>query len=146
MFPNTSILRSAGADRAFSERIAPALDAYFGGCFEQMCRDALPAVYAHEGVGAGFEVGEYWNKETQIDLVGLRDDNWTDLGECKWGGFGSAGALERELEGKISRYPNTRGATLGRRYFVRRKPAAKASAPGWYSLDDLYALPRPAIG
>lgn len=146
VFPNTSILRSAGADRAFSARIAPALDAYFGGCFEQLCRDALPAVYAHEGVSAGFEIGEYWNKETQIDLVGLRDDNWTDLGECKWGGFGSAPALERALEGKVSRYPNVRGATLGRRYFVRRKPTAKARAPGWYSLDDLYALPHPANG
>ena len=143
VFPNTSILRSAGPNRAFAERIAPALDAWFGGCFEQLCREALPFIYAHEGVHAGFAVGAYWSKETQIDLVGVRDDNWTDLGECKWGRFGSARALVDELEGKVVRYPNTHGATIGRRYFVRRKPATKAQTAGWYDLDDLYALPLP---
>ena len=140
VFPNTSILRSAGARQAFAERIVPSLEAWFGSCFEQLCREALPLIYLDEVVHAGFEVGEFWSKETQIDIVGVRDDNWTDLGECKWGRFGSTRALVDELEGKIARYPNTRGATLGRRYFVRRKPA-RASAPGRYSLDDLYALP-----
>ena len=143
VFPNTSILRSAGAGQAFAERIAPFLEAYFGGCFEQLCREALPLIYTQEGVHAGFEVGEYWSKETQVDVVGLRDDNWTDLGECKWGAIGSVRALSEELEGKAARYPNARGATLGRRYFTRRKPATRAGAPGWYSLDDLYALPGP---
>ena len=89
---------------------------------------------------AGFEVGEYWSAETQIDVVGMREDNRTDLGECKWGAVRSARALEAELEGKVGRYPNTRGATLGRRYFVRRMPASKKGAKGWYSLEDLYAL------
>ncbi len=140
VFPNTSILRSAGTARAFTERIARSLDAWFGARFEQLCREALPLIYAQEGVGAAFEVGEYWSDDAQIDLVGLRDDNWTDLGECKWGSIGSARALTDELERKVERYPNTRGATLGRRYFVRRKPATKAAAPGWYSLEDLYAL------
>ena len=36
--------------------------------------------------------------------------------------------------------PNTRGATLGRRYFVRRMPASKKGAKGWYSLEHRYAL------
>ena len=141
VFPNTSLMRSAGPARAFAERIAPFIDAWYGSCFEQLCREALPLIYSQEGVSAGFEVGEYWSKETQIDVVGLRHDNWTDLGECKWGRFGSARALIEELDHKIARYPNIRGATLGRRYFARRKPAGKAHAPGWHSLDDLYALP-----
>ena len=140
VFPNMSIIRSAGAARAFGERIAPSLDAWFADCFERLCREALPLVYAAEGVGAGYEVGEYWSAETQIDVVGMREDNWTDLGECKWGAVRSARALETELERKVGLYPNTRGATLGRRYFVRRKPAAKKGAKGWYSLEDLYAL------
>lgn len=49
-------------------------------------------------------------------------------------------AREAELDRKARLYPNTRGATLGRRYFVRRKPAAREGAKGWYSLEDLYAL------
>ena len=93
-----------------------------------------------EGVTAGFEVGEYWSTATQIDVVGLRDDNWTDLGECKWGAVRSSRALETELERKLQHYPNNRGATLGRRYFTRRKPATRREADAWYSLDDLYAL------
>lgn len=144
VFPNTSILRSAGPERTFAERIAPQLDGWFGGRFEDLCRESLAQIYANEGVSASFEIGQFWSKETQIDTVGLRDDNWTDLCECKWGRFGSARALVDELERKVARFPNTRGASLGRKYFVRRKPATKADAPGWYSLNDLYALPEVA--
>ena len=140
VFPNTSIIRSAGPPRAFTERIAPSLDAWFGNGFEHLCREALPLIYAHEGVGASFEIGEYWSPRTQIDTVGLRDDNWTDLGECKWGTVRSPVALEAELERKTGLFPNNRGATLGRRYFVRRKPAERKEAPNWYGLEDLYAL------
>jgi len=32
------------------------------------------------GVTAAFEIGEYWDKHVQIDVVGLRDDHWTDIG------------------------------------------------------------------
>ncbi len=70
----------------------------------------------------------------------MRDDDWTDLGECKWGAVRSPAALEAELDRKAERYPNSRGATLGRRYFVRRAPAARRGRAGWYSLDDLYEL------
>ena len=140
VFPNMSAIRSGGVSRAFNDRVAPSLDAWFGSCFERMCREALPLVYASEGVGAGFEIGEYWSQETQIDVVGMREDNWTDLGECKWGAVRTPRALEAELHRKAELYPNTRGATLGRRYFVRRKPAAKQGAEDWYSLQDLYAL------
>ena len=140
VFPNVSVLRGAGPNRAFRDRIAPALDAWFGAGFEGLCREALPVIYAHEGVGAGFQVGEYWSRLTQIDVVGLRDDDWTDLGECKWGAVRSPAALEAELDRKAERYPNSRGATLGRRYFVRRIPAARRGRGGWYSLDDLYEL------
>ena len=142
VFPNTSLIRSGGAPRAFADRIKPSLDAWFGACFERLCREAMPLIYAKEGVAAGFEVGEYWSSEVQIDVVGVRDDNRTDLGECKWGAARSVRSLAAELERKLAAYPNAQGATLARRYFVRRKPRsiAKADAKDWYSLDDLYAL------
>ena len=151
IFPNTSLIRGVGAAQAFADRIKPSLDAWFGLCFERLCREAMPLIYASEGVTAGFEVGEYWSPrrghpsredrpEVQIDVVGVRDDHWTDLGECKWGTVRSKRALSAELERKVAAYPNTQGATIGRRYFVRRKPAAAKSADGWYSLADLYAL------
>ena len=156
VFPNMSAIRGSGPERVLGDRIAPALESWFGSCFERLCRDALPLIYAMEGVTAGFEVGEYWgaqprdtsespspnaSRAAQIEVVGLRDDNWTDLGECKWGRVRSATALEAELDRKARLYPNRRGATLGRRYFVRRKPGSRVDAQDWYSLQDLYALP-----
>ena len=140
VFPNVSVIRASGPACAFADRIAPSLEAWFGSGFERLCREALPLIYRHEGVAAGFQVGEFWSPRTQIDVVCMRDDNWTDLGECKWGPVRSPRAVESELEHRLQHYPNSRGATLGRRYFTRRKPAARQGADGWYSLEDLYAL------
>ena len=114
---------------------------YFALCFERLCRQALPVIYEREGVSASFEVGEYWDKKVQIDIVGLRDDNWTDIGECKWGVVKSYKRLLKDLEKKINAYPNRRGATIGKRVFVRKKPGAKAGSITdviLYSLEDLY--------
>lgn len=140
LFPNTSALKSAGVARTFAEAIKPSLDFWFGEGFERLCREALPRIYAAEALGAAFEVGEFWSKETQIDVVGLRGDNWTDLGECKWGAVRSPKALEDELARKAGLFRNSRGATLNKRYFVRNKPASRADDDAWYSLEDLYAL------
>ncbi len=142
VFPNTSFLQQMGARRALAERIRPELDAYWGSCFERLCREALGSVYEREGVSAAFEVGEYWDKETQIDLVSVRDDGWIDLGECKWGAVKSLPALARELEAKVARYPNPRNATVGRRFFLRHlRKGERPEVPNasWHSLDDLYA-------
>jgi hypothetical protein len=83
--------------------------------FGSIYRESLLWLYLKEGVTAAFEVGQYWSKATQIDGVGLRDDGWTDLGECKWGTVRSPKAAEQELEEKVQEFPNTRGATIGRR-------------------------------
>lgn len=140
VFPSTSYIRHMGADRALRDLIRPHLDAYYGHCFERLCREALPWLYRQEGLTAAFEVGQYWSKTTQIDVVGLRDDNWTDLGECKWGPVRSPQAVERELEEKVRDFPNPRGATIGRRIFTRQAPP-KGAGGGvkWFGLEDLYA-------
>lgn len=141
IFPNMSYIRHMGPDTALRDRIRPHLDAYFGHCFERLCREALPSLYRREGVKASFEIGEYWSKTAQIDIVGLRDDGWTDLGECKWGPVRSPAAVVRELEEKIRDYPNRRDATIGRRIFTRQAPPAGADAfpeVRWHGLEDLY--------
>jgi len=130
-----------GPADSLRNRIRPELDAYFGTCFELLCHEALPALYARDGLTASFEVGEYWDKNTQIDVVGWRDDGWTDLGECKWGPVRSRRGLEAEIEEKVQRYPNERNATIGRHVFVRTVPKARSSsrsAARWHSLEDLY--------
>ena len=139
VFPSTSYIRHMGAERALRDFIRPHLDAWFGLCFERLCREALPWLYRREGVTAAFEVGEYWSKSIQIDVVGLRNDGWTDLGECKWGPVRSRRAVESELEAKVRDYPNPRGSTIGRRIFVRHTPAAPTdTGVRWHGLDELY--------
>ncbi len=146
VFPHTSYSRHMGAERALQDLIRPHLDAYFGRCFERLCREALPHLYRQEGVASAFEVGEYWSRDVQIDVVGVRDDGWTDLGECKWGPVRSPAAVERELEAKVGAYPNRRGATIGRRIFTRQSPPKGRAADGarWHGLEELYATsPQP---
>ena len=138
VFPNESELQRSRERLTFRGRIRPELAAYFGSCFERLCREALPDLYEREGVSAGYRVGEYWDKQVQIDVVGLRDDGWTDIGECKWGPLGSVPTVVKELRSKAARFPNDRGASIGLRAFVRRKPKAAERGITWHSLADLY--------
>ena len=138
--PNQSRLLVPGAKATFARRIRPALDAYFGGCFERLCREAIPVLYEREGVEASFEVGEFWDRDVQIDVVSVRDDGVVDLGECKWGPVSSPRALAKELDDKAARFPNDKDATVVRRAFVRVPPkSAPTGAPLiWHSLAELY--------
>lgn len=138
VFPDQSYLAEVGAARYLRDVVRPELPAYFGTCFERMCREALPQLYRAEGVDARYEVGSYWDKRVQIDVVGIRDDNWTDLGECKWGSVRSGSALARELAEKARAFPNPRNATIGLRAFVRTRPRSVDDAVRWHTLEDLY--------
>lgn len=138
VYPNTTFLAYMGPVRTFTDRIRPALDAYFGHAFERLCRESLPAIYKREGIAASFEVGQYWSKDVQIDVVGLREDGVTDLGECKWGKHANLASLPNELQNKIAHYPNTRGATIQRRIFVRERSRPDANGIIWHDLEDLY--------
>jgi hypothetical protein len=79
-------LGPSGQEQAvFHQRIAPQLESYFGTRFEKLCQEALVASYRRQQV-LWQHVGQYWDDEMQIDVVGVRLDKWIDFGECKWGG------------------------------------------------------------
>ena len=140
VYPHLGFIAQMGPRRSFQELIRPDLQSYFGACFERLCREALGLLYEQEGVAAAYEIGEYWDPQTQIDVVGLRQDNRTDIGECKWGAARSPRALAAELQKKIDGYPNPRGATIQGRVFTRRKLKGAARAPAsFHALEDLYA-------
>lgn len=140
VYPNMSFIQQMGAEAAYSHLIARHLPAYFGLCFERLCREALPNIYRREDVRAEFKIGQYWDKQRQIDLVGIRGDNRIDLGECKWGAVKSAGALEREVADKFAGYPNPKNYSIQPRIFCQTKPrSAVADHIRWHTLDDIYA-------
>ncbi|MBN1672295.1 MAG: ATP-binding protein [Kiritimatiellae bacterium] len=142
VYPNTSYILQMGADNALRNLVRPGLESYFGICFEQLCREAMPELYASQGLTAAFDVGEYWDRAVQIDVVGLRQDGWTDIGECKWGRVKSVHAAQEQLEDKVRAYPNPRNATIGRHLFVRTLPKRiprRDRRAAWHDLAELYA-------
>jgi AAA+ ATPase superfamily predicted ATPase len=137
--PHWSTLRRFTPERAFEQIVAPQWDAYCGEGFERLCREALPDIYRAEGVTGKFEVGEYWDRTTQIDVVGLRSDGWIDLGECKWQGRPAVAAVQREIAARAHRYPVGR-RTVRSRAFLRLKPRAAPLDITIHDLASLYAL------
>ncbi|MBL8950270.1 MAG: ATP-binding protein [Myxococcaceae bacterium] len=144
VFPHRSAVARLGPSAAYLELIKPQLEGYFGLCFERLCREALPWLWASEKVTADAQVGEYWDKAVQLDVVGARSDGVIDLGECKWGAVGSPKALRDELERKVLAYPNPKNATLVRRLFVREARSPRDDGAKWYDLESLYALAQRA--
>jgi uncharacterized protein len=141
IFPHTSLIAQIGPRRSATQLIQPHLEAYFGMCFETLCREALPTLYEKEGVATSYQVGSYWSSKTQIDVVGLREDGWVDLGECKWSASVSVPATRTELEEKVRGYPNVRQATVGRRLFLRSYKKGRTALPNnvrVHTLEELY--------
>ncbi|MFN3200259.1 MAG: ATP-binding protein [Bradymonadia bacterium] len=140
VFPHQSALAQQGPSALFDHAIKPHLPGHFGLCFERMCRLALPALYAQEGVSTTFEIGEFWNAQVQIDVVSVRADDWVDLGECKWGTVSSAPALLAELQRKRKLYPNPHNASVGLRAFTRNRPETDIKGLRWHTLEDVYGI------
>ncbi|MDO8543167.1 MAG: ATP-binding protein [Opitutaceae bacterium] len=136
--PHWSTLRRFTPERAFEQLVLPQWDAYCGESFERLCREALPLLYADEGVMGKFEVGEYWDRECQIDVVGLRTDGRVDLGECKWHGRPAVPEVQRELRARAAHYPAQR-RTVQERVFLRARPKSVAEGVVVHDLASLYA-------
>ncbi|MCP4347795.1 MAG: ATP-binding protein [Desulfobacterales bacterium] len=141
VYPNTSFISHMGGEKAMQSRILSEIDSYFGYCFERLCREALPYIYNRDRVNTSFKIGKYWNPETEIDVVGIRDDNWIDLGECKWGTIRSSESVKKELRSKLAYYPNPQNCTVALHIFSRNPVRQKSKTDvRWHSLKDLYDL------
>lgn len=135
--PNVSTLRLIDPERAVEQVVIPQWDAFCGEGFERMCREALPALYVDEGVVGRFQVGEYWDRTIQLDVVGLRSDGWVDLGECKWAGKPSLAAAANDLQRRSAVFP-AGDRTVRRHLFFRRAPSGSKGDALVHDLDELY--------
>ena len=67
VYPNGSAIYQMDEKNAFMNLIEPYLESYFGYCYEILCRDTLGLLYRKEGLTCSYEIGEYWDKDVQID-------------------------------------------------------------------------------
>ena len=86
---NTSIISRGATDLAYS-RIAPQLNAYMGGVFEEICKQYLWRLLLSGKCPVNFsDLGRWWgtNPKTriqeEIDIMGTDKDSAL-FGECKW--------------------------------------------------------------
>lgn len=66
---------------AYSEVIEPALPDFVSQEFERLCQNALPNLYPDRTF---LDVGRWWYKEYEVDVVGLTTDGTKVVGECKF--------------------------------------------------------------
>ena len=139
IYPNGSAIYQMDEKNAFLNLIRPHLDSYFGHGFENLCREAMGRTYLHEGLTCSYEIGEYWDRDVQIDVVGLRQDGVVDIGECKWGKVSSMPKLIKELKAKMAAFPNPGNNTLNGLLFLRfpRRLPADSGIKVW-TLEQLY--------
>lgn len=85
-----NLIAMGAAERAYDERIAPKLSAWFGRVFERICMEYLKARVADGTIHELYtDYGRWWGtnpvkkKEEEIDLV-LSDESHLLTGECKW--------------------------------------------------------------
>ncbi|WP_298434764.1 ATP-binding protein [Geobacter sp.] len=83
IFPNKSFVEERELDYLIEKKIKPRLDIFTSQTFEEICRS-----YVKKGFLDGLkfnQVGRWWTKDTEIDIVGLNeDDNSILFGEVKW--------------------------------------------------------------
>ena len=68
-------------DDAYETVIEPEMADFVSPTFETLCQDALPDLYADETF---VDIGRWWYKEHEVDVVGLTDDGTMVVGECKF--------------------------------------------------------------
>ncbi len=83
VFPNKSFIEEGDTDYIIKNKIRPELDIFVSQTYEEVCRSCV-----RKGLSKGMKfnkVGRWWTKDTEIDIVGINeDDNAILFGEAKW--------------------------------------------------------------
>lgn len=114
--PNLSSIIQGFGREVWHHRIAPHLDEYMGGMFEEICRDHARQ-YAQERFPVpAQEIGRIWQADYDIDIAGTLLDGSMLYGECKWWRSAVGENVLDELMERASRTEFGRGND--RRQFV----------------------------
>ena len=135
--PNLSTARRIPAERAVEQLVLPQWEAFCGDGFERLCREAMPLLLDAEGVTARVQVGEYWDRAIQLDVVAVRTDGWIDAGECKWSERSAVADTARDLARRAAAYPAD-GRTVRAHLFLHRAPRTASDGVVVHDLASLY--------
>ena len=82
--PNmSSVAQGFGAD-IWRHQVAPRLDEFMGGAFEEICREHARKHSQERLPAPAQEVGQLWGADYDIDVAGRLLDGSMLYGECKW--------------------------------------------------------------
>jgi AAA+ ATPase superfamily predicted ATPase len=68
-------------DAAYANSIEPDLPDFVSPAFERLCQTALPDLSPNESFT---DIGRWWYKEHEVDVVGLTTSGLLVAGECKF--------------------------------------------------------------
>jgi len=85
VLPNLSMLEIGEGARVWEQEVVPRLDEHMGLVFEGVCREYVRRYWSERlPVTPGGEVGVYWHKDAEIDVLARNEDGSHYCGECKW--------------------------------------------------------------
>lgn len=82
--PNLSSVAQGFGAEIWRHQIAPNLDQFMGGAFEEICREHSRRFSQEYFSAPAQEVGQIWQADYDIDLAGKLLDGSMLYGECKW--------------------------------------------------------------
>lgn len=85
VYPHATDLEAGRSEAVLQQRIRPAFSTFVGPVFEEVCRQWLRRVEGTPAWPVRYRaLGRWWDREHEIDLVGLGERGEILFGECKW--------------------------------------------------------------
>jgi AAA+ ATPase superfamily predicted ATPase len=82
--PNLSSVAQGFGRDVWKLQIAPHLDEFMGGAFEEICREHARRSSQESFAAPAQEIGSIWHADFDIDVAGRLLDGSMIYGECKW--------------------------------------------------------------
>jgi len=141
--PNLSSVTQGFGTAVWRHQIAPRLDAFMGGAFEEICREHARRHSQERLPAPAQQIGQMWGADYDIDVAGRLLDDSMVYGECKWR-RGDVG--EDVLAALVDRANRTAyGRGVDRRHFVLyARTGFKAGVQEKAAADERIVLHTPA--
>jgi len=126
VIPEKSSLELGYTQQIFDHVVKPQFSDYCSEIWEDLCRQALPALFKKNF----FEPGRRWwgndlnRKPMEIDIMAeSRDKRELIIGEAKWSSTRNISALLKELDKKAESFPKGPHKKIHKALFVKENPA-----------------------